>query len=88
MKKIFSLFLGKKIFSPKVFILSSFFLTFAFHVFGLIESIKPKWGVEITWGLITPKNVTPSSAIQNIVLGSIYSKPDSRFKTDTLDHIA
>ena len=46
------------------------------------------WGVEITWGLLTPKNVTNDSIIQNIVIGSIYSKPKSKKKTETLDHIA
>ena len=46
------------------------------------------WGVEATWGLITPKNVTSNSIIQNIVIASIYSKPKSKKKTETLDHIA
>ena len=60
-----------------------------YHVQNLTNTVLSiPWGVEITWGLITPKNVTPSSTIQNIVLGSIYSKPDSRFKTETLDHIS
>ena len=46
------------------------------------------WGVEVTWALLTPKNVSSDSTIQNIVLGSIYSKPNSKKKTATLDHIA
>lgn len=50
--------------------------------------VEIPWGVEVTWGLLTPKNVSNSSTIQNIVLGSIYSKPNSRKKTETLDHIA
>ena len=45
------------------------------------------WGVEVTWALLTPKNVTNDSIIQKIVLGSIYSKPASKKKTETLDHI-
>ena len=46
------------------------------------------WGVEVTWAIITPKNVAADSMVQNIVLGSIYSKPNSKKKTATLDHIA
>ena len=46
------------------------------------------WGVEVTWAIITPKNVSADSMVQNIVLGSIYSKPNSKKKTATLDHIA
>ena len=46
------------------------------------------WGVEVTWAIITPKNVSADSMVQNIVLGSIYSKPKSKKKTATLDHIA
>ena len=45
-------------------------------------------GVEVTWALLTPKNVSNDSIIQKIVLGSIYSKPNSKKKTETLDHIA
>ena len=46
------------------------------------------WGVEVTWAILSPKNVTSDSTVQNIVLGSIYSKPNSKKKTATLDHIA
>ena len=46
------------------------------------------WGVEVTWAIIKPKNVMTGSMVQNIVLGSIYSKPNSKKKTATLDHIA
>ena len=45
------------------------------------------WGVEAVWALITPKNVTNDSKIKKIVIGAIYSKPNSRKKTATLDHI-
>ena len=50
--------------------------------------INIPWGVEVTWAILTPKNVTSDSIVQNIVLGSIYSKPNSKKKTATLDHIA
>ena len=50
--------------------------------------IQIPWGVEVTWALLTPKNVSSDSIIQNIILGSIYSKPNSKKKTATLDHIA
>ena len=50
--------------------------------------IQIPWGVEVTWALLTPKNTSNDSIIQNIILGSIYSKPNSKKKTATLDHIA
>ena len=50
--------------------------------------IQIPWGVEIVWAMITPKNVQSDSKIQKIVLGAIYSKPNSRKKTATLDHIS
>jgi hypothetical protein len=40
------------------------------------------------WAVLTPKNVTNASKIQKIMVGSIYSKPDSRKKSVLLDHIA
>ena len=46
------------------------------------------YGVEITWALLTPKQISPTSIIKRIVVASIYSKPDSRKKTLLLDHIA
>ena len=49
--------------------------------------INLPWGVEITWALLTPKHVSNASIIQHIVLGAIYSKPNSKFKTEMLDHI-
>ena len=42
--------------------------------------IQIPWGVEVTWALLTPKNVSNDSIIQNIVLASIYSKPKSKKK--------
>ena len=50
--------------------------------------IQIPWGVEVTWALLTPKNVSNDSIIQNIVLASIYSKPKSKKKTALLDHVA
>ena len=49
--------------------------------------IQIPWGVEIVWAMITPKNIQSDSKIQKIILGAIYSKPNSRKKTATLDHI-
>ena len=46
--------------------------------------IQIPWGVEVTCAILTPKEVTSDSTIQNFVLGSIYSKPNSRSKTATL----
>ena len=50
--------------------------------------ISIPWGVEVTWALITPKNVKNVNVVQNIVLGCIYCKPNSKKKTALLDHIA
>ena len=50
--------------------------------------ISLPWGVEITWALLTPKSVSNDSIIQNIDLGSMYSKPKSKYKTAMVDHIA
>ena len=49
--------------------------------------ITVPWGVEVVWALVTPKCVRNDSKIQKIVIGAIYSKPHSRKKTATLDHI-
>ena len=50
--------------------------------------INIPWGVEVTWGLLTPRNVSKDSIIKKIVIGAIYVKPNSRKKTATHDHIA
>ena len=44
--------------------------------------------VEAVWAVLTPKNVSNASKIQKIVVGSIYSKPDSRKKSVLLDHVS
>ena len=49
--------------------------------------VKIPWGVEATWAIITPKNITSDSIIKRIAVCSVYSKPDSRKKTLLLDHI-
>ena len=49
--------------------------------------VQIPWGVKIVWAMITPKNIHNDSKIRKIILGSIYSKPKSRKKTATLDHI-
>ena len=46
------------------------------------------YGVEITWAVLTPKQISSTSVIKKIVVASIYSKPKSRKKTLLLDHIA
>ena len=51
-------------------------------------SIQIKWGIEAVWCLLTPKNVTQNSKIKNIACAAIYSKPNSKCKTELLDHIA
>ena len=50
--------------------------------------ISIPFGVEITWALVSPKELSPSSVIKKIAVASIYSKPDSRKKSLLLDHIA
>ena len=50
--------------------------------------IQIPWGVDITWALLTPKEVSEDSIIQKIVLGAVYVKPKSKQKTALLDHIA
>ena len=50
--------------------------------------INIPWGVEVTWGLLTPRNISKDSIIKKIVVGAIYVKPNSKKKTATLDHIA
>ena len=46
------------------------------------------WGVEAVWAEIELKDTNRTSTVQKIVVGSIYSKPNSRAKTKLLDHIA
>ena len=46
------------------------------------------YGVEITWAILTPKQISPTSVIKKIAVASIYSKPKSRKKTLLLDHIS
>ena len=40
------------------------------------------------WCLLTPKNVSQNSKIQNIACASVYCKPGSQHKTDLYDHLA
>ena len=59
-----------------------------YFVKNLTQSvIDIPWGVEATWGLISPKNVTNDSPIKKIAVCSLYCKPDSRKKSLLLDHI-
>ena len=46
------------------------------------------WGVEMTWALLTPKDVSNNSIVQHIVLGAIYVRPKKPNKTLVYDHIA
>ena len=60
-----------------------------FEVENLTQTqIAIPWGVEIVWAVLTPRHVRNDSKIQRIVVGSVYSKPNSRKKTVLLDHIA
>ena len=60
-----------------------------YHIKNLTNTlINVKWGVEVVWTLLTPKNVSHSSKIQHIACAAIYCKPDSRHKSDLLDHIS
>ena len=58
-----------------------------YHVQNLTNNLIPQ-RVEITWALLTPKQVSANSIVMKIVVASIYCKPDSRKKTLLLDHIA
>ena len=60
-----------------------------FIVQDLTQSvIKVPWGVKVVWALVTPKNIQNCSEIQKIVIGSVYSKPNSKKKTAAIDHIS
>ena len=62
--------------------------TTKYYVKNLTQNlVKIPWGVEATWAIITPKNITSDSIIKRIAVCSVYSKPDSRKKTLLLDHI-
>ena len=50
--------------------------------------INIKWGVEVVWCLLTPKDANSKSKIQKIACASVYCKPGSKSKTELLDHIA
>ena len=50
--------------------------------------ISCPWGVEMVWCILSPKNATSVSKIQKIIVGSFYSKPNSRAKRKLLDHIS
>ena len=49
--------------------------------------IQVKWGVEAVWALLTPKTLSQNSKIQHIACASIYSKPNSKSKSEMYDHI-
>ena len=51
-------------------------------------SIDIPWGVEVTWAIMTPKEISKDSIIRKIVVGAIYVKPKSKKKSATIDHIA
>jgi hypothetical protein len=60
-----------------------------YHVQNLTNTvISIPYGVEVTWALLTPKEVSANSIVKKIAVASIYCKPDSRKKTLLLDHIA
>ena len=60
-----------------------------FHVKDITNTLAIiPWGVEAVWCLLTPLNVTNKSKIQKIACCAFYCKPDSRKKTELLDHIS
>ena len=60
-----------------------------YNVENLTQSaVSIPWGVEAVWALLTPKNTSNKSMIQKIVVGALYSKPDSRKKSLLHDHIS
>ena len=63
--------------------------TTKYNVDNLTQSVVTiPWGVEAVWALLTPKHTTNKSMIQKIVVGAIYSKPNSRKKSLLYDHIS
>ena len=59
-----------------------------YNVKNLTQSlIEIPWGVEATWAIISPQNLTSDSSIKKIALCSFYSKPKSKKKSLLLDHI-
>jgi hypothetical protein len=76
-------------FNGKVWVEDQQSLLTPLNTLNLTQSvISIPWGVEVVWAVMTPKHTNSSSKIQKIMIGSIYSKPDSRKKTLLLDHIA
>ena len=60
-----------------------------YHVDNLTNTcISIPWGVEATWALLTPKNVTKDSIVKKIAVCALYVKPGSKKKTALADHIA
>ena len=51
------------------------------------NQILIKWGVEVVWCLLTPKNNRPNNRIQHIACAAVYVKPNSKNKSDFYDHI-
>ena len=59
-----------------------------YHVKNITQTmITIPWGVEATWAIISPKNITSNSRVQKIALCSFYSKPNSKAKSLLVDHI-
>ena len=60
-----------------------------YHVQNLTNTmVSIPYGVEITWALLTPKQIYPTSIVKKIAVAAIYSKPNSKKKTTLLDHIS
>ena len=59
-----------------------------FTVQNLTNSlIDIPWGIEAVWATLTPKQITNSSIIKKIVVGSLYFPPNNKHKSLFLDHI-
>ena len=55
-----------------------------FHVKNLTQSlIDIPWGVEATWAIISPKNVSSDSLVKKIAVCSLYCKPSSKKKSSS-----
>ena len=59
-----------------------------YHIRNITQTlVKIPWGTEAVWAILTPKGISRDNKIQRIAVCSFYSKPNSRSKTQLLDHI-
>ena len=48
-----------------------------------IRSTNIPWGVEVTWAVLTPKQLSKNSIVKNTILGVMYIRPRSKTKDKT-----